>query len=479
MRPQPIEDAPVPAGATPALLMWGGLWGAAAPLLVLVTVLIWMSMAEGGGTRSFWAGGWLALAAGLLLARNKGTYCQALMQGLGDQNGIVIVTAWLFAGVFGKLVVAGGLVDGLLWLGLNTGATGSAFTVLTFGVGMLFALGTGTSTGMVLALGPVLYPAGVLLGASPVVLATAILSGAAFGDNLAPISDTTIVSAYTQGATMRDVVRTRIPLSASAAVVAVVVFAIAGGGPPQSASPGVDALLGRSSPGGLLMLLSFVVVVAAALSGRHLVESLIYGNLAAVVLGQVNGRIALGALVSAPDARGGSTGLIEDGIDSVVSPIVFALLVLALTRVLAESGIIGRVLQVAERHMGGSVRRAEATIAIVTALVSVPIAANAPALLLVGPGFVKPLGERFRLAATRRANLMDCAVCTVFFMVPWHIAVIVWHGAISSGAAVWGLPVPSVWVAALNPYCWGLCAVLILSIVTGWNRRFMPGPPAQ
>lgn len=35
----------------------------------------------------------------------------------------------------------------------------------------------------------------------------AILSGAAFGDNLAPISDTTIVSAYTQGATMRDVVR--------------------------------------------------------------------------------------------------------------------------------------------------------------------------------------------------------------------------------------------------------------------------------
>lgn len=31
-------------------------------------------------------------------------------------------------------------------------------------------------------------------------LAAGILSGAAFGDNLAPVSDTTIVSAYTQGA---------------------------------------------------------------------------------------------------------------------------------------------------------------------------------------------------------------------------------------------------------------------------------------
>ena len=43
-----------------------------------------------------------------------------------------------------------------------------------------------------------LYPAGILLGSHPAILAGAILSGAIFGDNLAPISDVTIASTTNQ-----------------------------------------------------------------------------------------------------------------------------------------------------------------------------------------------------------------------------------------------------------------------------------------
>ena len=204
------------------LEMYGGVWGGLVPLLILIVTLIWLSVEERGGTQAFWAGGWIAIAAGLFFAKNKADYCGAVMRGLGDKNGIVIITAWIFAGVFGKLMVAGGLIDGLLWFGLETGAQGAMFTVLAFVAAMLFSLGTGTSTGTVLALIPVLYPAGVYLGADPTMLAAGILSGAAFGDNLAPVSDTTIVSAYTQEATMKDVVRSRFPLAMSAAVISMV-----------------------------------------------------------------------------------------------------------------------------------------------------------------------------------------------------------------------------------------------------------------
>ena len=65
----------------------------------------------------------------------------------------------------------------------------------------------------------------------------AILSGAAFGDNLAPVSDTTIVSAYTQGATMRKVVRSRFPLALSAACIAATIFLIFGGDGKTKALP--------------------------------------------------------------------------------------------------------------------------------------------------------------------------------------------------------------------------------------------------
>ena len=92
---------------------------------------------------------------------------------------------------------------------MSTGAQGNIFVGLVFFASMLFALGTGTSTGTCIALTPVLYPAGYFLGADPAMLGLAILSGAAFGDNLSPIADTTIVSAYTQGATMKEVVRSR------------------------------------------------------------------------------------------------------------------------------------------------------------------------------------------------------------------------------------------------------------------------------
>lgn len=451
------------------LEMYGGIWGGLVPLVVLIIVLIWLSVAEKGGASAFWAGGWLAIAIGLFLAKNKRDYCHSIMRGLGDKNGIVIVTAWLFAGVFGQLMVAGGLVDGLLWLGLTTGAKGALFTVMAFIAAMLFSLGTGTSTGTVLSLIPVLYPAGVMLGADPVMLAVGILGGAAFGDNLAPVSDTTIVSAYTQEANMKDVVKSRAPLSLAAAAICIVILAITGGGGEVSALPNIEA---NMDPLGLLMLISFAIVIISALMGRHIVQSLIYGNLSAIIFGLINGKLALFDVFHIPAERGDSTGLIQDGISGVTGAIIFALLILAITQVLIESGVISSILSWASRTIAKTVRQTETAIVLITILASIPIAANAPALLLVGPSLVKPLGQKFNLSPARRANLMDCAVCTIFFIIPWHIAVIVWYTTLSAAAETWNLPLPSIWSAVYNPYTWALLAVLFFSIMTGWNRSY-------
>lgn len=453
------------------LKMRGGVWGGLVPLLILVGGLIWLSVAERRGTKPFWACAWIAIAVGLFFAREPQEYCKALMRGIGDKTGIVIVTAWLFAGVFGKLMTAGGLVEGLLWMGMTTGAQGAFFVLLVFFAAMLFSLGTGTSTGTCIALAPVLYPAGYFLGADPAMLALAILSGAAFGDNLAPVSDTTIVSAYTQGATMRDVVRSRFPLAMAAAAMAGVCFLLFGGGGQTLPLPELEAKLDYT---GIFMLISLIVVVTSALLGRHIIESLIYGNISAAIIGLLTGHISLGALFSIPEKRGISTGIIEDGINSVVGAIIFAILILAVTQILVESGIMRRVLQVAERAIVRTVRQAEAFIVGVTILASIPISANAPAELLVGPSLVKPMGKKFGLAAARRANLMDCAVCTIFFTLPWHIVVAAWYAAVYSASQQYGITAPPVSVALYNPYSWTLLAVLAFSIITGWNRKMIP-----
>ena len=466
---RPDKESELEFDSSKKLDMHGGIIGGLVPLFVLVGILIWLSVFERGGTQAFWAGGWLAIVAGLMLAKNKFEYSQSVLRGLGNINGIVIITAWLFAGVFGKLMVAGGLVEGLLWFGTKAGATGAVFTLIAFIAACLFALGTGSSTGTVLSLVPVMYPAGVFLGADPAMLGVAILAGAAFGDNLAPISDTTIVSAYTQEATMKDVVRSRFPLAMAAATIAGITLLIFGGGGTVANLPEIGA---KVDPLGLVMLISLAIVVALAMNGRHIIESLIWGNVSAAFFGILIGKIQIYTLFHIPAKRGESTGLIEQGISGVTGAIIFALLVLAVTQVLIESGVMDRILKFAEKTIAKTVRQAELSIILVTILASIPIAANAPALLLVGPTFVKPIGKKFNLAPARKANLMDCAVCSVFFILPWHIAVIVWYGAMAAAAQTFNLPLPSIWSAFLNPYNWALLAVLLFSVITGWNRKF-------
>lgn len=452
--------------------MYGGQFGAVIPLLVLIFFLIWLSVTGKGGITAFWVGGWFGIVAGLLFAKNKQDYCNTILRGLGDKNGVVIITAWLFAGVLGKLMVAGGLVNGLLWFGFTFGATGAIFAVLVFISACIFSLGTGTSTGTVLSLVPVMYPAGVYLGCDPAMLGVALLGGAAFGDNLAPISDTTIVSAFTQEATMSDVIKSRFPLSLSAAVITIIVLMFCGGGEVQS----LPDLNITASPSGLLVLLSFIVVIVAALAKRHIIESLIYGNLTAMVVGLLNGHIQLSAIFAIPEKRGDSTGIVEAGISGVTGAIIFALLVLAITQVLVDAGVMDALLSKFSSGFVNTVRKAELSIIGITILASIPIAANAPAILLVGPSFVKPLGEKFNLAPARKANLMDCSVCTLFFMLPWHIAVIVWYGALTTASQTWNIVLPSITSAFMNPYCWGLLAVILFSAMTGWNRKYAVQP---
>ncbi|MED5294269.1 MAG: Na+/H+ antiporter NhaC family protein [Pseudomonadota bacterium] len=454
---------------TPPLSFRGGTLGALLPLLVLVTGLIYLSVFERAGTKPFWACAWVAMGVGLFLCRQRTAYCDSLLKGMGNSTATAIIALWLLAGVFGKLMAAGGLIDGLMWLGASIGAEGATFTLIAFAMAMVFALGTGTSTGTVIGLSPVLYPAGVMLGADPSMLAVAILSGAAFGDNLSPVSDTTIVSSYTQGAEIADVIRTRLPLALSAAGISMVIFMLFGAS-GEASSATAEVPTGHAS--GLVMLIPLAAVVVFAMKRRHIVEAMFIGNLVAMACALGIGAIGLGDLFSLPQARGESTGLIENGIASVTGAVLFALMVLALTQVILDTGLMERLLDSAKKKLVKDRASAETSIVAVTIAASTPLSANAPALLLVGPGLVKSLAQQFGISPARAANLMDCAVCTVFFLLPWHIVVAVWQEVIAATAVQNGVAVPSAFASFFTPYPWAMLVVLALSI---WLRKRRAG----
>ena len=82
---------------------------------------------------------------------------------------------------------------------------------------------------------PIFYAAGLTIGAPPALLAGAILSAAILGDNLAPISDTTIISSSSQRFRSRDavadiggVVRHRARYALLAAAISAVLYLVVG-----------------------------------------------------------------------------------------------------------------------------------------------------------------------------------------------------------------------------------------------------------
>jgi len=155
----------------------------------------------------------LGIALGMLFVRNLSEYGEQVFSLMANRIATVAVVCWLWAGAFSGILADSGLVESIVWLGWKLGLSGSAFTLAVFCFASLFAVSVGTGMGTVVGFTTVMYPAGIVLGANPAALMGAILSGAAFGDNLAPVSDTTIVSAATQETDIGGVVRSRLKYS--------------------------------------------------------------------------------------------------------------------------------------------------------------------------------------------------------------------------------------------------------------------------
>lgn len=453
---------------TPTLKMYGGALGGAFPLLLFIVGMVMLTFGGEAGMTTFWAVAWIACFLGFFLATSKSDYCQALIRGIGNSNGAVVITLYFFAGVFGQLLKEGGLVDGLLWLGVEAHVTGGTFALLALICSMVFSLATGTSVGTAAAMTPVLYPAGVMLGADPVVLAIAILAGAGFGDNCSPHSDTTIASAATQGASIKTVVRVRMPFVLIAAAVSMVLVFCFGGGGEITASSGPDA---GTNPFGLLMLISFLVLIFAVFRNRHMIEAFVWGIIAAVVLGLATGGFKITEVFHLPQQSGESSGMVEDGIASVANTMVFVLIILGLSQIMVEAGAIQKLLHWCSKWFVRGPRSAEVAIIGVTTAVSVPISHNTAAALVVGPGFVNEIGRKYKLSPSRRSIMMDCSVTSLYFTIPWHSSVITWYGQLIEASKSWDIPLPSLWTSFLNPYAWVLFALILIAALTGWKRN--------
>jgi Na+/H+ antiporter NhaC len=450
----------------PDLEFYGGLAGALAPFLLFMVGVAWLGLSGAPDERGLWPMLLAAITLGLLLVTNRKSYCEAVLQGMSHPIVILMIMAWLLAGVLGTLMNATGLIEALVWIAHQAGVSGGGYVAAAFLICCTVSTTTGTSIGTVLLCGPLLYPAGGALGANPAILMGAILGGATFGDNISPISDTTIASALTQQADMGGVVRSRLKYALPAAGIALVLFAALGG---VDRPPPLPGHMVEGSPRGLPSLLAPILVIGLLLAGHHLLECLLFGILACTSIGLVFGLVNPEQLLYIEPSSFQAQGVFLEGFERGIGVSIFTLLLMGLVSALRASGILD-LLVASVRRKVTTARAAELWIFGTVSAAVVLTTHSVVAMLTVGD-FARETGQRFGINSYRRANILDITVCTYPFLFPYFIPVILAASASATGIDV-GMPRLSPFVTGLyNFHSWLLLAVVLFAILTGYGRN--------
>jgi len=481
----------------------------ALPLAIFILWAIFQSALLGiGDTTGLVAAMLVALIVGMLFVKDDWqVYANTIFEGMTQRVAATAIVAWLWAGMFADTIQVGGFVSGLVWAADALSLGAALFPAITFVLAALLATGIGTGYGTVIAFTALFFPAGVLLGANPVLMFGAILSGAVFGDNLAPVSDTTIVSAVTQDSDIGGVVASRFKYAIIAAVLAFAGYVLAGSmlGSPFDVGQGAQSLfVENSNPLGLVHLLSVAIVIATAVSGRHIIEAISWGIIVAFVLNVVLSAIGRGGaavsdmiVFNAPQGSGISGSLsflpfveiVGPNADAVVGGslytgasgffplIILILLIVAGAQVMIRGGGFEAIQDWLLDSFATTLRRAELTMVAGTGLVNAMITINTAAEIAIAP-YIARIGERFNINGYRRANILDANSSALGYIFPWGGGVLVGFAELQT------LPEQFEWFTGamiVNPvevfpfvfHGWLLFGVFLVSAATGFGLEYV------
>lgn len=442
------------------------------PLLVFVVGTTALVVAGAPTTEGMILVAMLGISAGMLGARSVSRYGEVLFTLMASRTATVAVVCWLWAGAFAGILADSQLVEAVVWIAWKIELTGSAFTVGVFLSAALFAVSVGTGLGTVVGFTAVLFPAGFVVGAHPAALMGAIFSGAAFGDNLAPISDTTIVSAATQETDVGGVVRSRLKyvlLAAGACIILFFAFG-AGGSASENSELARELMEAKADPKGLPMLLPGVVVFLIAIRGGHFLGALTAGIVAAVAIGRITGVLTLGDVLRVEDSE--VRGSAVDGAMSLVPTAVLTLLLVSSIGLMASGGALEALLGWLEKTFVRTARGAEAVIVALVSLANVCVSVNTVAMITVGP-LANQLRKRHGVHPYRTANLLDTVSCSFPYILPYAATM---TAAMEIQEAVRRryefVPDLGWWdQAAYTYYAIVLFPIMVLAVVTGYGRR--------
>lgn len=478
---EPERSSPATESATEDKLTFRiGISGAfIAPAVFVAGVITYFLVFQAFDMSALTASGLAGLLIAALFAKSYSRFWDCVIAGVSARNSVTLLLILLTVSLLVALINQTDVASGFVWLAGEIGISGGGFIAVTFVIVCAIAMATGSSLGAMFTAFPIFYPAGVMLGADPVLLAGAVVSGALFGDNLAPISDSTIVSASTQRYRRRDgaaeidgVVRSRSRYALVAAGVSAVLFLVLGLLQSDDGAALATVGSGHGDPLSLVMVVPVAVLLVVAFWKRDIFLAITIGLLVGIVTGLATGLLSPADVVSSND-DGTAGGFLVTGIGDMLPLVGLGIVVFGMIGVLQGAGVFDLIVELVSRSARTRTPvGAELTIGLGAAATTVVFAGvNSPAMLMFGP-VADRIGARAQLHPYRRANVMDCFALGIGAVVPVGSIFLLIGSQLTQGYGV-GVPelsAVSIFAAAFYPLV--LTVVIILAVLTGWGRRF-------
>ena len=400
-------------------------------------------------------GGFLALLIGGVFCNSYSDFWESAIKGISSITSVSVVVILLLVGMFSALIKLCGLSGGFVWIANAVGMKGGIFVAFTFIASCIVSTATGSSIGTMFIAFPIFYPAGIMLGANEMMMAGCIVSGAIFGDNLAPISDTTIASASTQQfkngkpADIGGVVSSRIKYSAVAGLITIVIFE--GGS--------IDA---AANPVSLVMLIPVVLMLTVSTKTRNIYEGILVGLVTGTVVGLAAGLFTPAQVFSNDAANNAAVGFLIDGINNILPTCALVISVFGIMGVLSDAGMLNLIAEkILNSRMASTTQGAELICMIGIAFTTILLGGVTSASILTFGPILNKIGAARNIHPYRRANLLDGTANSLPAIIPF-MSVFVFIGSALTGLS-------PVVVAGGTIYGFVLFAVFLGAVLTGWG----------
>ena len=432
--------------------------GAILPFIVFVGAVVYLCTKGNAYSSSCGGAAFLGALAAFFVMKDKKRYNELVLKGFTNSMLATMLIAFLLAGIIAKMISVWGVCDALVYVAAKAGADARIFPILIFFVGVIISSATGTSGGTMATTTPILLPLAVKFGCDPALVMGSIISGAMFGDNLAPVSDTTIASAVTQETSVPVVVRTRLIYCIIAGILSCILYIYFGYTTINPVSISANEV--SANPKALLLLLVPVLIVTLMILKKGLVFSMLSGVVFGCVLAAVLGITNWDGIIL-------SDGVLATGLANMMGVFPFFYFMYSLQEILHEGGVIDWFIS-KMLAFGNTPKKAEIAAGLMTCLGEVVISSPTVTIVTFGP-ITRTILKEQNIARYRGSNILDGFACALGGILPYSATFLTAVSYAQSSNCIEGMNTLS--FIPYSFHCIFLLIIFWITILTGWGRK--------